>query len=85
MKSNRLPFYIIEQYLMILLKGELKTPFVPEVIEDESLVSYLYRFSLANHHEISWQAERVINKNQNMNIDTTKLSSITNSTFAVTK
>lgn len=39
-------------------------PFVPEVIEDESLVSYLYRFSLANHHEISWQAEELSKCNE---------------------
>jgi hypothetical protein len=52
---NRLPILynrgINGDGIMNKIKKEL---FVPEVIDDESLISYIYRLSKVNDHEIAW-------------------------------
>ncbi len=70
-----------------MLEKSSKMPFVPKVIKDESLVSYLHRLSKVNYHEITWLVKQITSenevrsyqgyKNQNINIDTGKLSNIT--------
>ncbi|NEW08627.1 hypothetical protein GK047_21765 [Paenibacillus sp. SYP-B3998] len=62
-------------------------PFVPKVYDDESLISYIYRLSHANNHDIAWTYELLgINVNKirtrgfllgKEKIETSKLAGIT--------